>query len=82
MNFGAIFDKARGIAGAAQLAKMFQAAKLNAKFEPVPFPGRQAAFQRASIVAARPDAEVFAITGADKDGSQIEALLVFSKKVS
>jgi hypothetical protein len=80
MNFAALFKAKRGNVGPEQLAELLRLAGLDAKFEPVPFSGRAAAFQRAAALAAAPASDVLAITGTDKNGGRLEALIVLSKK--
>ncbi len=80
MNLAALLKLTKGNVGPERLAELLKLAGLDAKFEPVTYPGRAAAFQRASKVAAQPSADVFVISGADNGGAIIEALIVFSKK--
>jgi hypothetical protein len=81
-SLGAVLEKAKESAMVSQLRTMAKAAGLDAKLEPVPFPGRAAAFQKASRLANSRESDVFVLSGTDKKGGQIEALLIFSKKAS
>lgn len=75
-GLAAITKLAKGGAGPQQLATLFEAMGMTVNMEQLREDQRQAAFQRAARAAVAPDANVLSISGQDKDGQKIEAILV------
>jgi hypothetical protein len=82
IGIGSILKLAKGGLGPDQLAELLAAVGIDARFSAVEGEQVGAAFIRTSNVAVRPGARVLSIQGKDKDGADLEALLVLAPRHS